>query len=386
VNRLWPASGAEIVEAGLLLRPWRADDADAVYQACQDPLIQRWTRVPRPYRPEHARGFVTTFTENSWKSGSAAPLGVFDRATGEMLGSTGLVAVEENLAEAEIGYWSAPWARGRGATTAAARAVARWALHHLNLNRLIWRAEVGNHASRLIAERIGVRVEGLLRQSITRPGSGVPVDAWTGSLLPGELREADGPNDPTDRLRVATFSAAQPRVIVATDPGVSLRPPRWQDIPAMVTACQDPESLRWTTLPDPYGRSDAEFFVNEQTPGRWLRGEGAIFSVADADDTFAGSMELRLARTGIGEVGYLMAPWVRGRGYASAALRALCDWAFDAFGLGRIEWFAYVGNDASRRVAEKAGFTMEGLRRSGSRQRGQLRDSWTGAKLSTDPR
>jgi hypothetical protein len=62
-------------------------DADAVYRACQDPLIQRWTKIPRPYQLGHADGFVTSFTETSWKSGSAAPLGVFDQATGEVLGS-----------------------------------------------------------------------------------------------------------------------------------------------------------------------------------------------------------------------------------------------------------------------------------------------------------
>src|SRR4030081_3714503 len=79
----------DILEAGLRVRPWRADDADAVYPACQDPLIPRWTNVPRPYLPEHAEGFVAAFTKQSWTTGSAAPFGVFDAVTGGMLGSTG---------------------------------------------------------------------------------------------------------------------------------------------------------------------------------------------------------------------------------------------------------------------------------------------------------
>ena len=49
----------EITADGLLLRPWRAVDADAVHRACQDPDIQRWTSVPRPYELHHAATFGT---------------------------------------------------------------------------------------------------------------------------------------------------------------------------------------------------------------------------------------------------------------------------------------------------------------------------------------
>src|SRR5262249_48852237 len=48
----------QIREAGLLLRPWRPEDEDAVYRACQDPQIHRWTNVPRPYLREHAHQYV----------------------------------------------------------------------------------------------------------------------------------------------------------------------------------------------------------------------------------------------------------------------------------------------------------------------------------------
>ena len=60
------------------------------------------------------------------------------------------------------------------------------------------------------------------------------------------------------------------------------------------------------------------------------------------------------------EVGFWMAPWARGRGIMTDAVRLVCRWGFADLGLGRIEWWANVGNDASRRVAEKVGFTMEG--------------------------
>lgn len=175
----------EITEDGLLLRPWRDTDADAVHRACQDPDIQRWTTVPSPYLPEHAVGFVTGIAPDAWAAGTGAPFAVCDAETGELLGSCGLVSIDRALASGEVGYWTAPWARGRGVAVRATRAVARWAFDRLGLRRIVWQAEVGNHASRLVALRAGFRIEGRLRLARPHPMGG-PV-GWIGSLLPGDL-------------------------------------------------------------------------------------------------------------------------------------------------------------------------------------------------------
>jgi RimJ/RimL family protein N-acetyltransferase len=63
------------------------------------------------------------------------------------------------------------------------------------------------------------------------------------------------------------------------------------------------------------------------------------------------------------------------------AARLACQWGFDALGLGRIEWWATVGNDASRRVAEKLGFTFEGTCRARLLHRGVRVDGWVGGLL-----
>src|SRR4051812_29246587 len=116
----------EIRAGDLLLRPWRPEDAPAVLRVCQDPEIQRWTGLPRPYLAEHAEYFVTSHTREAWTTGTGAPLGVFDAATGELLGSNGLIAVNTTATggSAEIGYWVAPHARGRGVATRASHTVA----------------------------------------------------------------------------------------------------------------------------------------------------------------------------------------------------------------------------------------------------------------------
>jgi RimJ/RimL family protein N-acetyltransferase len=77
-----------------------------------------------------------------------------------------------------------------------------------------------------------------------------------------------------------------------------------------------------------------------------------------------GSIDMRISRMLIGHVGYWLAPEARGRGLTTAALAALSRWGFDELGLGRVELVTDPDNIASQRVAEKAGFTREGVLRS----------------------
>ncbi|MEH1097754.1 GNAT family N-acetyltransferase [Micromonospora sp. CPCC 205561] len=378
----------EITEDGLLLRPWRATDADAVHRACQDPDIQRWTTVPRPYRPEHAQAFVTEVAPADWAAGTGAPFAVCDAATGELVGSCGLVSIDTVLRSGEVGYWTAPWARGAGVSVRATRAVARWAFDSLRLRRLIWQAEVGNHASRLVALRAGFRVEGRLRLADPAPGGGA--QGWVGSLLPGEVPEprATGPAGPgtLEARRAAAFGAAQPVLFATTGATeLRLRPMEERDFEAIVQTCRDPETIRWTTVPDPYEPADAESYLTYSRDA-WAGGTSACFVVADADDRFVGSIDLRLSPADplLADVGFLTAPASRGRGFMPAALTALATWGFTTLGLARVEWRANVGNTASRRVAEKAGFVIEGTARGGLTHRDERVDAWVGALLAGD--
>ena len=100
------------LDAGdLLLRPWRDDDIEAVYRACQDPDIQRWTTIPSPYGREDAAWFVSTCPDR-WRSGTASFAAV-DAESGSLLGSFGLEGVEHEQGP-EIGFWVAADARVLG--------------------------------------------------------------------------------------------------------------------------------------------------------------------------------------------------------------------------------------------------------------------------------
>lgn len=212
----------------------------------------------------------------------------------------------------------------------------------------------------------------------------------------GLLPRPSGPTDPEtvhpgsrspQARRADVFGRPQPILAAKARGGeICLRRPEERDIDAIVLAARDPESVRWTSVPDPYQRSDAEFFIDAHTNGRWARGDGVVFAIADASNAYVGSIELRLSPPdpAVADVGFLVAPQARGLGYAPAALRAVAVWGFSALGVARLEWKAHVGNTGSRRVAEKAGFIVEGIQRAGIAHRGERRDVWVGALLPGD--
>jgi RimJ/RimL family protein N-acetyltransferase len=167
----------------LVLRPFRLDDVDAVFRACQDPEHRRWLpNLPSPYTRADAEEFVTGFAARGRAEGTALDGAV--ETDGELVGSSGVRHLHEGrVLGPEIGYWTAPWARGRGYAAEAARALADWAFRH-GAARVHLFADVGNAASQRVAERAGFSREGVVRSClIYRDGS--RADA----VLFGRLRE-----------------------------------------------------------------------------------------------------------------------------------------------------------------------------------------------------
>lgn len=171
---------------------------------------------------------------------------------------------------------------------------------------------------------------------------------------------------------------------VITTGHLVLRPWEPGDAPAVHAACQDDQVQQWTTVPSPYTRTDARQWVSEVSPAGWATGAAASFGVLDATGgALLGSVGLAFKPAGA-EVGYWTAGGVRGRGVAAEAVAAACRWAFGAVGVERVTWQAYLGNWGSRAVAERCGFTIEGVARRAMLQRGVWRDGWTGSLLATD--
>jgi RimJ/RimL family protein N-acetyltransferase len=166
---------------------------------------------------------------------------------------------------------------------------------------------------------------------------------------------------------VIGMSLAPPEPPLA-DEVVALRPWRVDDAPAVAAAIDgDREIGAWLDqVPQPYGLEDAHAYIAACRRG-WAEGTSANFAVVDpADGKVLGSLGLRLADLpdGVAEAGYWVAREARGRGVATHALRLSVRWLLGEPGIERVQLRADTLNMGSQRVAEKAGFTREGVLRS----------------------
>jgi RimJ/RimL family protein N-acetyltransferase len=161
-----------------------------------------------------------------------------------------------------------------------------------------------------------------------------------------------------------------------SDESIRLRLRADTDTPAVIEACQDPEVVRWTRVPEDYDERAAEEWVAESNRQR-DRGEGLHLVIADAaTDRFLGSVGIhRINREeGRCDIGYFLAPWARGRGVMTEAVRLLSGWIFETLPVERIEITIEPHNGASRAVAERAGYELEGVLRSHTMIKGTRRD------------
>ncbi|MEU7044505.1 GNAT family N-acetyltransferase [Streptomyces varsoviensis] len=178
--------------------------------------------------------------------------------------------------------------------------------------------------------------------------------------------------------------------VTLTTDRLVLRPLRLDDAAAVHAACQEPDIPRWTSVPSPYAREDAEEFIGRASPAGWQDDSTYTLGVFTADEgALVGTMALvRLAQLPApghqAEIGYWTAKEQRGRGYTVEAAREMIRWAFEDLGVERLEWHAEAGNEGSRAVALKAGFQMEGTFRSKLVREGTRRDIWIGSLLPSD--
>ena len=179
-----PEPDPPLADTRVALRPWRDADVPWLARESRDPLVPRFTTVPADNSEAHVRGFLLAHGPLR-ERGEQVHLLAVERATDELVGPVGLHHVDWPKRQAEVGYWTARAARGRGLTAAAVRLICAWGFDGLGLERIELRTHIENLASQRLAERLGFTREGLLRGAERRPAG--RVDLVLFGLLAGEL-------------------------------------------------------------------------------------------------------------------------------------------------------------------------------------------------------
>ncbi len=126
-----------------------------------------------------------------------------------------------------------------------------------------------------------------------------------------------------------------------------LRPYKLADGPQLATGLNDLDVSSWlATVPNPYGLEDAEKFINAN-----MQNSDSVFAVVD-ESGLVGGIGTR------NELGYWIAKPSWGQGYATEAVNRVIRYFFETTESESLSAAYFQGNETSRRILEKAGFTF----------------------------
>lgn len=184
----WPSKIPTLYYGKVRLRKPADEDIVAIFDACQDPQIPRFTTVPSIYTMAHALDFVQR-VDASLEVAREIPFiieyGVGDDAT--FAGVISLHTINLNNHCAEIGYWMSSTMRGKGIGTIAAKIITDYGIQTLGFRRIEAAVDIANNYSQKLLLAAGYEREGVLASKVTREdGSQVDmvmlattVNSWT---------------------------------------------------------------------------------------------------------------------------------------------------------------------------------------------------------------
>lgn len=160
------------LEAEYFTRPFRPSDAASFLAAVQTSLpglaqSMPWCKVD--YALEDAVAWIA-FTQAAWSGSTEFPLGIFESATGAVVGGTGINQINKAHRIGNIGYWVSTPHTGRGVAKLAAKQAALLGFGELGLTRLEIVALKDNVASQRVAQGIGATFECIARNRLHAHG------------------------------------------------------------------------------------------------------------------------------------------------------------------------------------------------------------------------
>ena len=343
-----PAVAPEVRGDGVVLTHWQERDLPAVLEIAADPATRQWSGSLRHVHTlDDARRWMADRTGQG-----RVDWAVRDPASGDLVGRTGLFRFRDGPLTAELGYGVHPAHRRRGVAAAAVTTALGWGTGVMNLHRVELVHAVDNVASCAVATRCGFAYEGTERSSLDHD-DGPPHDMH---------RHARLTTDPPPPAEAPPVRLVAP---VLDGDGVRLRPWRDDDLPALARGLADPDVVRWGGGSTTTTEADAARFLHRL---RRRADEGSTVAWAvEVEGVVAGATGIRTVNRHDlhASVAYWVLPEHRGRGIASAALRASTAYGLrsDGLGLHRLQLQHAIGNDASCRVAVKSGFALESVHR-----------------------
>ena len=155
----------------LLLRAACVSDAEATFTAALASAdeLSRWMpwAYPAPTREAIERYHATL--DEKWRARETLDFQWLDKRSGALIGKGGFHHIDWQVPKFEIGYWLHAEQCGQGYCTEAVLGMLDFAKTSLQARRLEIRTDPNNHASRAVAERCGLTLEGILRTSMRGP-------------------------------------------------------------------------------------------------------------------------------------------------------------------------------------------------------------------------
>ncbi|MEW2086770.1 GNAT family N-acetyltransferase [Streptomyces sp. NPDC005283] len=151
----------------LILRPWSPTDAADLVELYQDDALRRWTSPAVNDEASAARWIQDE--QRGWETGERFGFAIMESqaagAEGQLAGHAVLKNGAPGASSAEVGYWTAAHARGRGVAPRALQALTYWAFTAFpgnRLKRLELLHQVDNTASCRVAQKSGYELITLL--------------------------------------------------------------------------------------------------------------------------------------------------------------------------------------------------------------------------------
>ena len=179
--------GLELTDGKILLRPYRMSDAKEAYNAIKESVAELSVWLPFAhefYSLKENRAWVKKRPED-WKKGRVYEFAIFDTKDGTIIGGCGINGINKVDKHANLGYWVRTDRTGQGVAPAATLLLAKWGFNTLKLNRIEILVATGNQRSLRVAEKVGAKREGVLRNRILIRDKAY--DAVMHSLIPGDV-------------------------------------------------------------------------------------------------------------------------------------------------------------------------------------------------------